>query len=370
MDRSTPSNVIDASTQPTVASILGVTGALRFHPHGSTQKAHVVLRQVEISDDSDEETDPSMVYFSLFAQKRIEVKPGKEILLAVASPDGRFLETPVILAAKVSNGPPTPEENGHAVVNRRDIVISNKESAMPPRMRKTWSKRFEATHSMISASHSYVSVSVQTEPRTPEKAETVELNGVDTTEDARPGTQESKTSSKRERSLSPMDIDSPSSSASASPIIPPATPSTQRLKSKSASFSPPGLYISTSPPQPAVEPEAHITPLHLSPDNGDPPGLSMLPPPEQPPIVPQTPQPSADTKPAEKIGTPASTISDASRTVVVSPPAKPSTTSEDLVKATSPSVDTTAAAVPHVIIPQQPSHERSTGESSSQWGRP
>ena len=79
--------------EPTVASVLGVKGQLRFHPHGSTQKAHVVLRQVELSDESDDEGDSSMVYFSLFAQKRIEVKPGKEILLAVASPDGTLLES-------------------------------------------------------------------------------------------------------------------------------------------------------------------------------------------------------------------------------------------------------------------------------------
>lgn len=145
MDRSTPSNIIEAATQPTVASVLGITSAMRFHPHGSTQKAHVVLRQVEISDDSDEETDPSTVYFSLFAQKRIEVKPGKEILLAVASPDGRFLETPVILAAKVANSPSVMEETAPSVISRRDFFSTTRESTMPPKMRKSWSNRFEAS---------------------------------------------------------------------------------------------------------------------------------------------------------------------------------------------------------------------------------
>ncbi|KII89310.1 hypothetical protein PLICRDRAFT_79588, partial [Plicaturopsis crispa FD-325 SS-3] len=61
---------------PTLASILGLKGALRLRPHGSSQKAHVVLRRVEAPEGSDdEEDDKPAVYFSLFAQKRIEVKP-------------------------------------------------------------------------------------------------------------------------------------------------------------------------------------------------------------------------------------------------------------------------------------------------------
>lgn len=101
MDGSNGADEDYVSPEPTVASMLGIRGPLRFRTHGSTQKAHVVLRQVEPSEESGDEGDgksssKSAVYFSLFAQKRIEVKPGKEILLAVATPDGRFIETPVI----------------------------------------------------------------------------------------------------------------------------------------------------------------------------------------------------------------------------------------------------------------------------------
>ncbi|KAI6123217.1 hypothetical protein EDD16DRAFT_1439472, partial [Pisolithus croceorrhizus] len=61
---------------PTVASILGVKGALRFRRHGASQKAHVVLRRVDVSEDTNiADGKPSVAYFSLFAQKRIEVKP-------------------------------------------------------------------------------------------------------------------------------------------------------------------------------------------------------------------------------------------------------------------------------------------------------
>ena len=145
MDRSTPLNVVEASTEPTVTSFLGLTGPLRFSPHGSTQKAHVILRQVnpEPLEDPPEELDPSMIYFSLFAQKRIEVKPGKEILLAVAAPDGRIIDSPVILAAKVANGTAPSEGLNLSLEDRMSIVASTRETLVPPRMRKTWSKRFE-----------------------------------------------------------------------------------------------------------------------------------------------------------------------------------------------------------------------------------
>ena len=145
MDRSTPLNVVEASTEPTVTSFLGLTGPLRFRPHGSTQKAHVILRQVnpEPLEDPPEELDPSMIYFSLFAQKRIEVKPGKEILLAVAAPDGRVIETPVILAGKVSDSDSLHDGVALTSLERTNIVASIKETTVPPKMRKSWSKRFE-----------------------------------------------------------------------------------------------------------------------------------------------------------------------------------------------------------------------------------
>ncbi|KAF8126564.1 hypothetical protein EV363DRAFT_1174196, partial [Boletus edulis] len=61
---------------PSVTSVLGVKGALRFRRHGASQKAHVVLRRVEIAEDSSYTPGRGPVaYFSLFAQKRIEVKP-------------------------------------------------------------------------------------------------------------------------------------------------------------------------------------------------------------------------------------------------------------------------------------------------------
>ncbi|TFL01053.1 hypothetical protein BDV98DRAFT_478647, partial [Pterulicium gracile] len=61
---------------PPATSILGTKGPLRFRPHGTTQKPHVVLRRVEVADyNSDGEDNGTLVYFSIFALKRIECKP-------------------------------------------------------------------------------------------------------------------------------------------------------------------------------------------------------------------------------------------------------------------------------------------------------
>ena len=136
MDQDVSSAPAGASDEPTVASILGIKGQLRFHPHGSTQKAHVVLRQVELSEDSDDEGDSSMVYFSLFAQKRIEVKPGKEILLAVARPDGQLLESPVVFAGKVSGEDEVTQPTSGQP--SRELPANTRQSVLPPKLRKPW----------------------------------------------------------------------------------------------------------------------------------------------------------------------------------------------------------------------------------------
>ena len=125
------------SDEPTVASVLGIKGQLRFHPHGSTQKAHVVLRQVELSEESDDEGDSSIIYFSLFAQKRIEVKPGKEILLAVATPDGKFLEAPVVFAGKVS-GEDAPAQDTSSQHPSTNVPVNVRPPVIPPKLRKPW----------------------------------------------------------------------------------------------------------------------------------------------------------------------------------------------------------------------------------------
>ncbi|KAF8352225.1 hypothetical protein F5887DRAFT_19417 [Amanita rubescens] len=153
-----------------VSSILGVKGPLRFRPHGSNQKAHVILRRVTLSDDSNDNSEYStVVRFSLFAQKRIEVKPGKEILLTVASEDGKFGDLPVVLEGD-QNTPQTSEENNfsHPANEEKHAPINSHVSqSMPPRMRRAWTKKLEVSPSieeLYLPSTARTSAGVQTEP--------------------------------------------------------------------------------------------------------------------------------------------------------------------------------------------------------------
>ncbi|KDQ59674.1 hypothetical protein JAAARDRAFT_175136 [Jaapia argillacea MUCL 33604] len=169
-------------SHPTVASILGIKGSLRFRPHGSTQKAHVVLRRVETSDYSSDEDAGSkpLIYFSLFAQKRIEVKPGKEILLAVSSEDGRFKDQPLIFEGDAPGSEDSSDEEDPMVVDEDDCFASevSPSHAMPPKLRKGWSKTpYDVTplaeallsHPIhtdvgVQAQCDYVATSVQAQP--------------------------------------------------------------------------------------------------------------------------------------------------------------------------------------------------------------
>ena len=129
------------SAAPTVASILGIKGPLRFRPHGSSQKAHIILRRVELSDDSDDDgSSKSMVYFSFFAQKRIEVKPGKEILLALS--DSKYKDRAVIFEGDLP-GEETSSDGEDVIEGEveEELVILPSRDILPPKMRRTWTKR-------------------------------------------------------------------------------------------------------------------------------------------------------------------------------------------------------------------------------------
>ncbi|KAF8626320.1 hypothetical protein AX15_004984 [Amanita polypyramis BW_CC] len=153
-----------------VSSVLGVKGPLRFRPRGSNQKAHVILRRVTLSDNSNDNGDLSaVVHFSLFAQKRIEVKPGKEILLTVASEDGKFTDLPIVFEGDRAT-PQTSEEDGttqFADEERHESCNSRVSQTMPPKMRRAWTKKLEVSPSveeLSSPSTSRTSIGIQAEP--------------------------------------------------------------------------------------------------------------------------------------------------------------------------------------------------------------
>ncbi|KAL0070496.1 hypothetical protein AAF712_002328 [Marasmius tenuissimus] len=138
----------ESSTSETelASSVLGVKGPLRFCRHSSTQKAHVVLRRVEIEHDSDDEGEFSrVVRFGLFAHKRIDVKPGKEILLTVS--EGQFKGHAVMLTADILDAQDASDGEETTQVAEEEEVSTSPEPkfAVPPKMRKGWSKKAEVS---------------------------------------------------------------------------------------------------------------------------------------------------------------------------------------------------------------------------------
>lgn len=144
----------DGSISPTalVGKLLGIqASSLRFRHHELKQKPHLILRRVE--DDSDDSSDDGelkhshrIVRFSLFAMKRIDVKPGKELLLCVATENEAFKDSPLVLEAEGGDvgADKGPGAVSNEVVQQKEVVTTPvAEQVVPPKMRRTWTKKTE-----------------------------------------------------------------------------------------------------------------------------------------------------------------------------------------------------------------------------------
>jgi hypothetical protein len=147
----------DLSPEPTVASVLGLSSPIRFRLHGSTQKAHLLLKQFEEKRPLDGTPGTHAVaYYSLFAQKRIEVKPGKEILLAL---EGKFGDRPILICGDISSSghepmkAPPSTTTVEAVATKVEPAKPSRTASpmpvreatpnLPPKLRKAWMKSIQ-----------------------------------------------------------------------------------------------------------------------------------------------------------------------------------------------------------------------------------
>ncbi|KAJ7491168.1 hypothetical protein FB451DRAFT_633222 [Mycena latifolia] len=136
------------STDVSVASILGIKGGLRLRHHTVSQKAHVILRRVEASEDStDDDEESNVVCFRLFANKNINLKSGKELLLTIAAVDGRFKDRVVMFEGNLGSDEDSDHE-GTTQVEEEPQIIEDEEdtipqAAMPPKMRRQWTRKVE-----------------------------------------------------------------------------------------------------------------------------------------------------------------------------------------------------------------------------------
>ncbi|KAG6865668.1 hypothetical protein C0991_000438 [Blastosporella zonata] len=306
------SNAHENNLASSVASILGITGSLRFRTHGSTQKAHVVLKRVTAFDESSNGgLGGQVVRFTLIAHKRIEVKPGKELLLMVESDDGPFKDRPVVLEGDLrSPGDTLEEEEVKLPPPKAEVVVVppiESEEGIPPKMRRAWTRKteerkptacigvqIEPSYASISTqakilcrnassqtSPTSVSASIQVDPPSFMRMSTavqteVPHKGDDGASDqmergpsgpdrkaVKDGPTPDVLNDKKERSLSPMELDSPADSPHPSPLItrsipPISVPKLAPLSIPSRIYSP-----SCSPASIASTQDMQISPIEL-----------------------------------------------------------------------------------------------------------
>lgn len=142
MDDSSVSGAHVNNLGSSVASILGIKGGLRFRAHGSTQKAHIILRRVTATNGScDDSLSSKVVRFTLIAHKRIEVRPGKELLLMLESENGPFKDQPVVMEGDLRSSEDTSgEEDNPQDTDKEEFFVPPVKEAIPPKMRRAWAK--------------------------------------------------------------------------------------------------------------------------------------------------------------------------------------------------------------------------------------
>lgn len=138
-------------TARSLSAVLGLKkGSLTVRPHPVTWKPHILLRRVEFDPgdvpETDEKSGKPLVYFSFFAAKKIDVKPGKEILVALADDFGGEDKTVVIGGVlRDEDEPEDAEEPPQATLVVDQTPIDSTEppplTRFPPKMRKGWTRR-------------------------------------------------------------------------------------------------------------------------------------------------------------------------------------------------------------------------------------
>ncbi|KAJ4463345.1 hypothetical protein C8J55DRAFT_532102 [Lentinula edodes] len=216
-----------------ISQILGVKTSLCFRPRRLTQKPHAVLRRVEASDDSSDEggESSSLVHFKIFAQKRFTITPGKEILLTVD--DARFKDHSVLFCGAPLTSDELEMQERVKAAKEGDIPPLPK-NALPPKMRRAWVKKTDdgpvTTRTSVGIQATPTSCSVQVQAKPHHRTVSVQSHpsstsvSVQTLNSTRSVFVQAETSPYlsidtsmqqharvKERSLSPMDLDSPDS---------------------------------------------------------------------------------------------------------------------------------------------------------------
>ncbi|TDL28288.1 hypothetical protein BD410DRAFT_834412 [Rickenella mellea] len=132
----------------TLSSTLGVKGSLRVRAYGNVKHAHLVLRKVDEEEYVDENgRKRTKAVFSIFAQKLINVKAGKELYLYLQPANGELHDVPVAIEGDLLGDEDEVVAPEPTVVHeeKKPDPPASSEQAMPPKMRKLWARKSEAS---------------------------------------------------------------------------------------------------------------------------------------------------------------------------------------------------------------------------------
>jgi hypothetical protein len=130
------------SSYDALTSLLGVEGALRLLPQGSTPKAHIVLKRDYSKGESDQAS--TVARFSFIAGKKFTINKGQPLLFAVACPtdrDGKTLlgddNTFVLEADIIGSSEGNSLEDTGRLPEQEDSKRSENIDCLPPKARKS-----------------------------------------------------------------------------------------------------------------------------------------------------------------------------------------------------------------------------------------
>jgi hypothetical protein len=136
------------SSYDALTSLLGVEGALRLLPQGSTPKAHIVLKRDYPKGEGKSDQAPTVARFSFIAGKKFTINKGQPLLFAVACPtdrDGKTLlgdDNTFVLEADIKgNSEDTSLEDTGRLPEQEDSKRSENIECLPPKARKSLGRK-------------------------------------------------------------------------------------------------------------------------------------------------------------------------------------------------------------------------------------
>ncbi|KAF7294665.1 hypothetical protein MIND_01003400 [Mycena indigotica] len=181
MPTQAPSEDENLDDFPSLASLLGIKDSLRLRrdPIGIRQRPHIILKRVEESDTSSDDSDEphsDTVQFRIYTAKHLNLKPGRELLLTVESLDEKFEDQLFTFEGTLDASSDSDDSDAENTtqVEEEPLIPDGEDdtvlpcATMPPKMRRReWMNKDPIAPVPVKQSAAYASAGVQTTQATP-----------------------------------------------------------------------------------------------------------------------------------------------------------------------------------------------------------